>query len=138
VPVLGLIAGSGPLPFEVAQAARERGLLVAIAAIEDNTDPAIEREADGGFTWVNAGQLGALIAFLKQAGAREVILAGAVSKAALLRDPSRLKPDARALALLAGARRRRAPARGGGRARVRGHVRGRVDAPPRRAHGARG
>jgi DUF1009 family protein len=101
VPVLGLIAGSGPLPFEVAQAARERGLVLAIAAIEDNTDPAIEGCADGAFTWVNAGQLGALIAFLKQAGAREVILAGAVSKAALLRDPSRLKPDARALALLA-------------------------------------
>jgi hypothetical protein len=101
LPVLGLIAGSGPLPFEVAQAARERGLRVAIAAIEDNTDPAIEREADGDFKWLNAGQLGALIAFMKDAGAREVILAGAVSKAAILRDPSRLRPDARALALLA-------------------------------------
>ncbi len=104
--VLGLIAGSGPLPFEVAQAARERGLQVAIAAIEDNTDPAIEGCADGAFTWLNAGQLGALIAFLKQAGAGEVILAGAVSKANLLRDPSRLKPDARALALLASLRAR--------------------------------
>ena len=98
--VLGLIAGSGPLPFEVAQAAREIGLRVAIAAIEDNTDPAIEREADGPFTWLNAGALGALIAFLKGAGVREVILAGAVSKAQILRDPSRLRPDARALTLL--------------------------------------
>ena len=100
MPVLGLIAGSGPLPFEVAQAARERGLRVAIAAIEDNTDPALERDADGDFKWLNAGQLGALIAFMKDSGAVEVILAGAVSKAALLRDPSRLRPDARALALL--------------------------------------
>jgi DUF1009 family protein len=99
--VLGLIAGSGPLPFEVAQAARERGLSVAIVAIEDNTDPAIERYVDGEFAWLNAGQLGALIAFMKDAGAREVILAGAVSKAALLRDPSRLRPDARARKLLA-------------------------------------
>ncbi|MEX2207553.1 MAG: UDP-2,3-diacylglucosamine diphosphatase LpxI [Myxococcota bacterium] len=98
--MLGLIAGSGPLPFEVAQAARERGLRVAIAAIEHNTDPAIEREADGAFRWLNAGQLAALIAFMKESGAREVILAGAVSKAAILRDPSRLRPDARALALL--------------------------------------
>jgi len=100
LPVLGLIAGSGPLPFEVAQAARERGLRVAIAAIEDNTDPALERDADGDFKWLNAGQLGALIAFMKDSGAVEVILAGAVSKAALLRDPSRLRPDGRALALL--------------------------------------
>ncbi len=101
MPVLGLIAGSGPLPFEVAQAARERGLTVSIAAIEDNTDPRIEREADGEFKWLNAGALGALIAFMKDAGVREVILAGAVSKAAILRDPSRLRPDARAVALLA-------------------------------------
>lgn len=98
--MLGLIAGSGPLPFEVAQAAREHGLQVAIAAIEDNTDAAIEREADGPFVWLNAGALAALIAFLQDSGAREVILAGAVSKAAILRDPSRLRPDARALALL--------------------------------------
>ena len=39
---LGLIAGSGRLPFEVAEAARERGLELAIVAIEGNTDPAIE------------------------------------------------------------------------------------------------
>jgi DUF1009 family protein len=101
VSVLGLIAGSGPLPFEVARAARERGLRVAIAAIEDNTDPAIEREADGPFAWLNAGELGKLIEFMKGAGAREVILAGAVSKREILRDPGRLRPDARALKLLA-------------------------------------
>ena len=100
MPVLGLIAGSGPLPFEVARAARERGVEVAIAAIEHNTDPAIEREASGRFAWLNAGELGKLIEFLRGAGAREVILAGAVSKREVLRDPSRLRPDARALALL--------------------------------------
>jgi UDP-2,3-diacylglucosamine hydrolase len=100
MPVLGLIAGSGPLPFEVARAARERGVGVAIAAIEHNTDPAIEREASVAFAWLNAGELGKLIEFLRGAGSREVILAGAVSKREVLRDPSRLRPDARALALL--------------------------------------
>jgi len=98
--VLGLIAGSGPLPFEVAQAARERGLRVAIAAIEDNADPALERAFEGPFAWLNAGELGKLVEFLRGSGAREVILAGAVSKRALLADPGRLRPDARALALL--------------------------------------
>jgi len=94
--VLGLIAGSGPLPFEVASAARERGLRVAVAAIEDNADPALARAVDGPFAWLNAGELGKLVEFLRGSGAREVILAGAVSKRALLADPSRLRPDARA------------------------------------------
>ncbi len=98
--VLGLIAGSGPLPFEVAAAARDRGLKVAIAAIENNTDAGIESLATGGVSWFNAGQLGALIEFLKGSGASELILAGAVSKRRLLQDPSALRPDPRALALL--------------------------------------
>ena len=98
---LGLIAGSGRLPFEVAEAARERGVCVAIAAIEKNTDPSIEALADGPFTWVAAGELQRLIEFLQGAGATEVILAGAVAKGELMRDPAALRPDARALAVLA-------------------------------------
>lgn len=103
---LGLIAGSGRLPFEVAQAARERGLELAVAAIENNTDPAIEALASGSFLWMAAGELQRLIDFLKDAGASEVILAGAVAKPELLRNPAALRPDARALALLARLRER--------------------------------
>ncbi len=98
--VLGLIAGSGPLPFEVAEAAAELGLGVAIAAIEQNTDPAIESRARGAFGWFAAGELDRVITFLKDAAASEVILAGAVAKRELLRDPASLRPDARAIALL--------------------------------------
>lgn len=97
---LGLIAGSGRLPFEVARAARERGLRLAVAAIERNTDPAIEEFADAAFTWIAVGELGRLIEFLKGAGVREVILAGAVAKREMFRDPAALRPDARALAVL--------------------------------------
>jgi DUF1009 family protein len=98
---VGLIAGSGPLPFEVFDAARARGVELAIAAIEDNTDPRAQSLGARAFRWFNAGQLGALIEFFKQAGAAEVMLAGAVSKRRILRDPKALRPDARALALLA-------------------------------------
>ncbi|MCP4003305.1 MAG: LpxI family protein [bacterium] len=98
--VLGLIAGSGPLPFEVARAARDQAMEVAIAAIENNTDPEIERLIPGPISWFNAGQLGALIDFFKTSGVREVILAGAVSKRRILQNPSLLKPDERALGLL--------------------------------------
>jgi hypothetical protein len=96
-----LIAGSGPLPFEVHDAARARGVEFAIAAIEDNTDPRAQSLAARAFRWFNAGQLGALIEFFKSAGASEVMLAGAVSKRRILREPGAFRPDARALALLA-------------------------------------
>ena len=98
--VLGLIAGSGPLPFEVAEAAAELGLGVAIAAIEKNTDPAIESRARGAFGWFASGELERVITFFKDAAASEVILAGAVVKRELLQDPASLRPDARAIALL--------------------------------------
>jgi DUF1009 family protein len=99
--VLGLIAGSGRLPFEVAEAAQERGLSLAVVAIEGNTDPAIAALAGGSLVWIAPGELGRLIDFLKAAGAQEAVLAGAVAKPELLRDPSRLRPDARAAGLLA-------------------------------------
>lgn len=98
---LGLIAGSGRLPFEVAEAARESGIDLAVLAIEDNTDPAIESYATRGFTSVAVGELQRLIDFFKQAGPAEVILAGAVAKRDAIRDLAALKLDARALGLLA-------------------------------------
>lgn len=98
---LGLIAGSGRLPFEVAAAAREQGREVVVIAIEGNTDPAIVEASDGAVHWIAAGELGRLIALLERAEADEAILAGAVAKAEMLRDVAALRPDARALALLA-------------------------------------
>ncbi len=103
---LGLIAGSGPLPFEVAGAARERGLAVAILAIENNTDLAIESLATAGFTTIAAGELQRLIDFFKGAGVQEVILAGAVAKREMFADLAALRPDARALAAVARLRNR--------------------------------
>ena len=83
---LGLIAGNGRLPFEVADAACERGLRLAIVALVDNTDPAIEMRANGPLVWVRFGELGRMIAFLQESGADEVILAGGVSKNRILTD----------------------------------------------------
>ncbi|MBW2282366.1 MAG: UDP-2,3-diacylglucosamine diphosphatase LpxI [Deltaproteobacteria bacterium] len=98
---LGLIAGSGRLPFEVAEAARESGLDLAVLAIEANTDPAIESFATRGFTSIAVGELQRLIDFFKQAGPAEVILAGAVAKLDGVKDLASLRLDARALGLLA-------------------------------------
>jgi len=98
---LGLIAGSGRLPFEVAEAARESGLELAVLAIEANTDPAIESFATRGFASIAVGELQRLIDFFKQSGPGEVILAGAVAKLDGLKDLASLRLDARALGLLA-------------------------------------
>lgn len=98
---LGLIAGSGRLPFEVAEAARESGIGLAVLAIEDNTDPAIESFATQGFTRIAVGELQRLIDFFKDAGPSEVILAGAVAKRDAIRDLASLRLDARALGILA-------------------------------------
>ncbi len=98
---LGLVAGSGGLPFEVAAAAREGGVEVAVVAIEDQTDPAIEGLASQGTTWIRVGQLGRLIGSLKEWAVDEVILAGAIAKREALRDPGKLQLDARALAVIA-------------------------------------
>jgi hypothetical protein len=97
---LGLIAGSGRLPFEVAEAASERGLSLAVVALEGNADPAIEPLARGRCLWIAPGELGRLIEFLKRSGVEEVVLAGGVGKREIFRDPARLRPDARALRLL--------------------------------------
>ena len=98
---LGLIAGSGRLPFEVAEAARASGLDLAVLAIENNTDPAIESFATRGFASIAVGELQRLIDFFKEAGPGEVILAGAVAKRDAMRDLASLRLDARALGLLA-------------------------------------
>ena len=98
---LGLIAGSGRLPFEVAAAAREMGVDVAVVAIEEHTDPAIAELASRGTSWIRVGELGRLIQLLQEQAVDEVILAGAIAKRDAFKDPSQLGLDARALALMA-------------------------------------
>ena len=98
---LGLIAGSGRLPFEVLEAARAQGLAVVIVAIEQHAAAALAEEPNDGLLWNPVGQLTRTIEFLKAAAADEVILAGAIAKREASLDPAVLQLDGRALALLA-------------------------------------
>lgn len=98
---LGLIAGNGRLPFEVAEAAQTRGLRLAILALIESTDPRIESYASEGFMWVRPGELTRMIEFFKKSAATEVILAGGVTKSRLLRNPEVLGADERTLKMLA-------------------------------------
>jgi DUF1009 family protein len=103
--VLGLIAGRGRLPLDIARAARRRGLRVAAVAFHGETDPALGEDADR-ITWVHLGELGALLSALHAAGARDAVMAGKILKTSLYGDLSQLRPDARAIALFAGLRDR--------------------------------
>ncbi len=100
--VIGLLAGSGRLPFTLARAAGARGLRVIAAAHHGETDPALEHEVDA-CTWVRLGQLGRIAKALREGGASRAILAGGLRKAGWF---SGARPDLAALKLVAATRAR--------------------------------
>ena len=83
---LGILAGGGGLPREIAESAAARGLPVSIVAIDG--------EADANFgshkvTVVNWGQIGAMLRALKQERVTDLVIVGRVHRPEL----GRLKPD---------------------------------------------
>jgi lipid-A-disaccharide synthase len=83
---LGILAGGGGLPREIADSAAARGLPVAIVAIDGEAD------ADFGshpVTVVNWGQIGAMVRALKAARATDLVIVGRVHRPEL----KGLKPD---------------------------------------------
>lgn len=92
-----MIAGNGRFPFLVAAAARRQGRRVVVAAIREETDPALDAEVDE-FHWMGLGQLGRCIETLKKAGVREVVMAGQVKHRQIF---SGIVPDLRLMGLLA-------------------------------------
>ena len=93
---LGLIAGNGVFPIEVAAAARRRQLEIVAIAHLDETDPALEALCDR-ITWVRVGELQKIIETFKAAGVTEAAMAGGISRARLKHS---FAPDARAIAML--------------------------------------
>src|SRR5213592_1111917 len=93
---LGLIAGNGQFPFLVIEGAHRAGAEVAVAAIREETDPAIEKIADR-LTWVSIGQLGKMLKFFKSEGVDKAIMAGQVKHVQIF---SKAIPDMRMLKML--------------------------------------
>lgn len=100
-PALGLVAGDGDLPGEMAREARRRGRRVAAVALRGITRPELEAEVDE-WVWLELGQLEGLRDWLRRQRVDRAVLAGKVSKEHLL-VPGRVpvSPDASARALLA-------------------------------------
>lgn len=90
----GIIAGGGPLPRELAMAARASGREVFVLALEGATDP--ETVADLPHAWVPIGQLARSLRALREADVGEVCMIGPVRRPTL----ASLRLDLRAMSLL--------------------------------------
>lgn len=86
---LGIIAGSGQLPFVAAAEARAQGLRVVAVALREETDARLAEAVDA-LHWVHVGQLGAVIRALRQEGVGDVVLLGKVEITHLF---SKVRPD---------------------------------------------
>ncbi|MHB8530056.1 MAG: LpxI family protein [Caulobacteraceae bacterium] len=93
---LGLVAGDGALPVHLARHCRAKGRGLFVVRLAPSRNPELA-EFDG--VEVEIGQVGAALKALKAAGCETVCLAGMVARP----DFTKIKPDARGIALLPGA-----------------------------------
>ena len=101
---LGIIAGSGAYPLQVAQSARRFGVTkVVAAAFTNETDPALAERVDA-IEWLRVGQLSRLLAFFKSCGIQHAMMAGQIAPKNLFD----VRPDVKTLLLLARLKRRNA------------------------------
>jgi len=92
---LGIVAGGGLLPVRVAEAVAASGRPVVVAVLEGHGDPAAyPRFPAQSFRW---GLAATMLAWLKQHGVRQVVLAGTVARPSVLS----LRPDTAGVKLLA-------------------------------------
>ncbi len=88
-PKLGILAGSGPLPRQVAEAAREAGRAVFLVAFEGQTDPATV--AGLPHAWMRLGGVGRIFSRLHAEQVRDLCLIGRIRRPTL----RELMPDLR-------------------------------------------
>lgn len=98
---LGLIAGNGRFPFLLLDAARAHGLRVVVAALREETDPAIEERAASDplirVHWLSLGELSRLIDTFQREGVTRATMAGQVKHKQIF---SSIRPDWRLAKLL--------------------------------------
>ncbi|MDQ0315554.1 LpxI family protein [Amorphus orientalis] len=90
---VGIVAGGGRLPLEVAEAVEATGRKVVLACIDGEADLALDHPEAHVFRW---GQVGGAVDFMTARGARDVVFVGTITR----------RPDFKAMRLDAGAWRR--------------------------------
>jgi DUF1009 family protein len=94
---IGLIAGGGQFPLIFARRAAARGYRVIAAAYHGETEARLADVVDS-LEWFHLGQLGRLIRYFKAHGVTEAVMMGKVAKTRLFTD---VRPDVKAIAILA-------------------------------------
>lgn len=103
---VALIAGQGRYPALVAECIRAAGVPLRLVAMQEETAPELQATfAEPDRALIKVGQVGALLKALKRFDAGYAFMAGQVSPRRLF---SGLHPDFKALAILAGLKRRNA------------------------------
>ena len=97
---IGLIAGSGQFPIIFSKAAKSRGFSVYSVAYLNETDPQLEDDVDA-IEWIHLGQVKRLIKFFHKNNIKEAVMMGAITKTKMF---SNVKPDTKAISLIAGLR----------------------------------
>jgi len=94
---IGLVAGYGAFPLELAAILEEQGIEVHTVAAREETSPEIEKVSTS-TCWLHVGQLGGMVKAFKAAGIDSVVFAGKVQKLHLFRN---FRPDLTAIKALA-------------------------------------
>ncbi|MCA9259410.1 MAG: UDP-2,3-diacylglucosamine diphosphatase LpxI [Planctomycetales bacterium] len=81
---VGLLAGWGRLPLEVAAALRAQGRRVIGLGVRDHASPELAELCDE-FAWIGVGSVGRAIRLFRRAGVRRAVMAGKIHKVQLLR-----------------------------------------------------
>jgi hypothetical protein len=82
---LGLLAGIGHLPVDVAQSAKKLGYKIVAIAVVADTDPELPENVDVFYT-INVGKVGKILQTLKQHGVKNVTMIGKVTKEVLYKN----------------------------------------------------
>ncbi len=93
---LGVIAGRGTYPWQLARSAHAQGVKTVVAfAFKGETEGVIKKHADE-VVWLHLGQLGALLNAVKAAGITQIVMAGQIKPTRLFS----LRLDAKSLSIL--------------------------------------
>jgi hypothetical protein len=99
-----IIAGNGHYPFQLADAARRRGVSrLFAAAFEQETRPELADAVDD-LRWLKVGQIGKFLAYARETGVQHAMMAGQIAPKNLFD----IRPDFAALLLLAKLKERNA------------------------------
>src|SRR6266496_891273 len=101
---LGIIAGNGVYPRQLADSARKAGVRkIVAAAFTDETDPTLTQNVDL-IEWMRVGQLSRLLKFFREQEIHHAIMAGQIAP----RNLFDLRPDWKALLVLGKLKQRNA------------------------------